>query len=158
MKIARSALTGPCSDLRHALARLVEEKKLAWTTTPLDVFPELKDTIYPALKQITIEQLLSHHAGIPSYHDRNAFKMLPEMSGSATEQRTRFAAWVLQHAPAVAPGTAGLYSNAEYAVAAAMAEHVTGSTWEALVTSLVLEPLGMHAIYGWPTTADKHQP
>jgi CubicO group peptidase (beta-lactamase class C family) len=39
-----------------------------------------------------------------------------------------------------------------------MAERVTGSSWEALVTSLVLEPLGMHAIYGWPVTADRHEP
>lgn len=32
------------------VARLIEAGKLSFTTTPLDVFPELKDTIHPALK------------------------------------------------------------------------------------------------------------
>jgi D-alanyl-D-alanine carboxypeptidase len=140
------------------IARLVEAEKLSWTTTPLDAFPELRDTIHPAFKQITIEQLLSHHAGIPPYTAISAFKVLPKISRSATEQRTMFTAWVLQHAPAVPPGTKGLYSNAGYVIAAAMAERVTGSTWEALVTKLVLDPLGMHATYGWPLTADRHEP
>ncbi len=142
------------------IARLVEAEKLFWTTTPLDVFPELKDTIHPAFKQITVEQLLSHHAGIPPFTHFNAKKIeaRAKLSGSATEQRSGFAAWVLQHAPAVPPGTKALYSNAGFVIAAAMAERVTGSTWEALVTSLVLEPLGMHAIYGWPLTADRHEP
>ena len=142
------------------IARLIEAGKLSWTTTPLDAFPDLKDSIHPALKAITLEQLLSHHAGIPPYTDTDdkEFKALPKLSGSPAEQRMKFAAWVLGHEPVVAPGTKGVYSNADYGIAAAMAERVTGSTWEALIASQVLEPLGIHAIFEWPAQSDRNQP
>ncbi len=142
------------------IARLIEAGKLSFATTPLDVFPELRDTIHPDFRRITIEQLLSHHAGIPAYTkiDGTEFKALPQLPGNGSEQRARFATWVLQHAPANSPGTKGLYSNAGVSIAAAMAERITGSSWEKLVTSEVLEPLGMHAIYGYPLTANRNEP
>jgi D-alanyl-D-alanine carboxypeptidase len=65
---------------------------------------------------------------------------------------------VLNHAPATEPGTKGLYSNAGYVIAAAMAERKTGLRWEDLVTSQILEPLGMHAIFGFPLSAGGNQP
>jgi D-alanyl-D-alanine carboxypeptidase len=142
------------------IARLIEAGKLSWTTTPLDAFPEMKDSIHPALKSITLEQLLSHHAGIPPYTDTDdkEFKALPKLRGSAAEQRMKFAEWVLRHEPVVAPGTKGVYSNADYAIAAAMAERVTGSSWEMLMASQVFEPLGIHAIFEWPAQSDSNQP
>ncbi len=142
------------------IARLVETGKLSWATTPLDVFPELRATLHPALKDVTLEQLLSHHAGIAPYSDSSEkeYKALPPISGSAVEQRIKFSAWVLQHKPALAPGKKGSYSNAGFVIAAAMAERVTGSSWEELVTAHVLEPLGIHAVYAWPATGDRGQP
>lgn len=119
----------------------------------------------PAFRHITIEQLLSHHAGIPPFDTvtvtllKNTWpKPWPKLSGSAMEQRSKFAASVLKHKPGVTPGTKGLYSNAGFAIAAAMAERRTGSSWEDLVTSQVLEPLGMHAIFGFPLSAGRNQP
>lgn len=147
------------------IARLVETGKLSWTTTALEIFPELGKTMHPAFRQITIEQLLSHHAGIPPFDTvtvtllKNTWpKPWPKLSGSAVEQRARFAALVLKHGPAITPGTQGLYSNAGFAIAAAMAERRTGSSWEDLVTSQVLEPLGMHATFGLPMSAGRNQP
>ncbi len=142
------------------IARLIEAGELSFATTPLDVFPELRDTIHPDFRRVSIEQLLSHHAGIPAYTkiDGTEFKALPQLSGNGSKQRARFASWVLQHAPANSPGTKGLYSNAGVCIAAAIAERITGSSWEKLVTSQVLEPLGMHAIYGYPLTVNKNQP
>ena len=137
------------------IARLVESGRLFWTTTPLDTFPELKETMHPAFRQITIEQLLSHHAGIPPYANPEAW---PQLSGSAVEQRSKFAASILEQAPAITPGTKGLYSNAGYVIAAAMAERKTKSSWEHLVTSEVLDPLRIHAIFGFPLSVDKNQP
>jgi CubicO group peptidase (beta-lactamase class C family) len=64
----------------------------------------------------------------------------------------------IRHTPAITPGTKGLYSNAGYAIATAMAERRTGASWEELVTSQVLEPLGMHAVFGFPLSADPNQP
>ncbi|MEP6961436.1 MAG: serine hydrolase, partial [Acidobacteriota bacterium] len=91
----------------------IEAGKLSWTSTPLDVFPEWKDTIHPAFRQITLEQLLSHHAGIAAYDYTGSkeFKALPKMNGNGPQQRMKFAAWVLQHPPAIPPGTKGLYSQ-----------------------------------------------
>ncbi len=142
------------------IARLIEAGKLSWTTTPLDVFPEMKESIHPAFRAITLEQLFSHYAGIPPYTDGDAkeFKELPKLKGSGAKQRLKFAEWVLKHEPAVAPGTKAVYSNAGYAIAAAMAERVTGSTWEDLIVSQVVNPLGIHAIFEWPATSDKNQP
>ncbi len=147
------------------IARLIEAGKLSWTTTALETFPELNKTMQPAFRHITIEQLLSHHAGIPPF-DKVTVTLLkktwpkpwPKLSGSAVEQRSKFAAFVLKHKPAVTPGTKGLYSNAGFAIAAALAERRTGSSWEDLVTSQVLEPLGMHAIFGFPLSAGRNQP
>ncbi|HEV3037795.1 MAG TPA: serine hydrolase domain-containing protein [Candidatus Angelobacter sp.] len=142
------------------IARLIEAGKLSWTTTPLDVFPEMKNEIHPAFKSITIEQLFSHYAGIPPYTDTDSreFKQLPKLDGSAAEQRLKFAQWVLKHEPVVTPGTKAVYSNAGYALVAAIAERVTGSTWEALMVSQVFDPLGIHAIFEWPATWNKDQP
>lgn len=142
------------------IARLIEAGKLSWTTTPLEIFPEMKDSIHPAFKSITLEQLLSHYAGIPPYTDTDSkeFKQLPKLTGGAAEQRLKFTQWVLKHEPVATPGTKAVYSNAGFALAAAMAERVTGSTWEDLMVSQVFNPLGIHAIFQWPATWDKNQP
>jgi D-alanyl-D-alanine carboxypeptidase len=137
------------------IARLVEEGQLRWTVTPLEIFPELKRTMHPAYRKVTIEQLLSHHAGIPPAAGPEAW---PHLSGNTVEQRSKFAASVLSHAPATKLGTKGLYSNAGYVIAAAMAERRTGLSWEDLVTAQVLEPLGMHAIFGFPLSVERNQP
>ena len=141
------------------IARVIQAGKLKWSTTPADVFPELNDAD-PALKRITVEQLLSHYAGLPPYEDTSdkEFKTLPKFAGNATEQRSQFTSWVLRHPPAVPPGTKPLYSNAGYAVAAAMAERVTGSTWEQLVTNEVLDPIGIHAAFAWPLAVGAGEP
>ena len=146
------------------IARLVEAGKLLWTTTALETFPELSKIMHPVFRHITLEQLLSHHAGIPPFSKVKPKQLgtwpkpWPKLSGSAVEQRSRFAALVLKHAPAITPGTKGLYSNAGFPIAAAMAERRTGLSWEDLVTSQVLEPLGMHAIFGFPLLAGRNQP
>ena len=137
------------------IARLVDAGKLSWTTTPLEIFPEWKEMMDPAFRHITIEELLSHHAGIPPF---TKVKTWPQLSGNAVEQRSQFAALVLKHAPAITPGTKGLYSNAGFVIAAAMAERRTASRWEDLVSSQVLKPLGIHAIFGFPLWADRNQP
>lgn len=54
------------------IARLIDTGKLKWATAPLDVFPEMKDSIHPAFKSITLEQLFSHNAGIPPYTDTDS--------------------------------------------------------------------------------------
>src|SRR3954470_22852546 len=47
-------------------AMLVEGGKIRWTSTVDEVFPELAATMDPAVRGVTLEQLLSHISGIPS--------------------------------------------------------------------------------------------
>lgn len=113
------------------------------------------ETMNRAYTSVTIEQLLSHPAGIPPYARPEDW---PDLSGRAVEQRSKFAALVLNHAPATKPGTTGLYSNADYVIAAAMAERKTGLCWEDLVKSQVLNPLGINAAFGFPLSVGVDQP
>src|SRR5262249_20400973 len=102
---------------------LVEEGKLSWTTTPLDLFPEWKKTVLPAYNDITITDLLSHHAGLSGYEDSDdpEFRDVKALAGSTLEQRIEFARRALHRKPVVTPRTTFRYSNGGYAVAAAMA-------------------------------------
>src|SRR5262245_55779342 len=111
------------------LASLVEEGRLSWSTASIDVFPELKETISPELRAVTVDLHLSHHAGISGFEDTDAkdFKSIPRLSGTPTERRAAFSAWALRSKPA-GPVGKGLYSNGGYAIAAAMAERLTGQS------------------------------
>ena len=136
------------------LAMLVEEGTLAWTTRPVDVFPELAGAIDPAFTDITLAQLLTHRAGIEPLLD---FAQVPPLPGSPAEQRYQGTALLLGLAPA-GPVGEFLYSNGGYGVAAAMAERVTGTPWEELMTDRLFTPLGIAPVFGWPGTGRPAQP
>lgn len=139
---------------------LVEEGKLSWTTTPLDVFPEWKDTILRDYQDVTITDLLSHHAGLAAYDDDGSpeFRAVRSLSGTPEQQRREFALAALRRKPAVPPKTKALYSNAGYSIAAAMAERVGGAPYETLMQSRLFTPLGIHPVLGWPAHDDAEQP
>jgi CubicO group peptidase (beta-lactamase class C family) len=137
---------------------LVEEKKLSWDTRILDVFPEWTKTIRPEYRDVTVADLLSHEAGLPPYGEDEEIKALPPFTGSHTERRREFSRYVLEHPPALAPHTAFQYSNAGFDVAAAMAERVSGRSWEELVRRRIFEPLHMRtAGFGWPARVWGHE-
>ncbi|MBI1851207.1 MAG: beta-lactamase family protein [Planctomycetes bacterium] len=148
---------GSCTKSMTATlcAMLVENKKLAWSTTIADVFPELGDTMNPAWRAVTLEQLLTHRGGVPS--DLSADGLwgnLWAFTGSPTEARHALTVGVVSHEPVSAPGTTYLYSNAGFAIAGHMAERVTGRAWEELMRERLFTPLGMtSAGFGAPGTA-----
>ncbi len=138
------------------LATLVEQKKLDWLSKPLEVFPDWRGTIHPAYSDITLNDLFRHRAGLPPFRDQ---KNAPEFRDyPAPAPRTEIAHWILQHPPIKAPGTVPAYSNAGPAIASAMAERVTGETWESLVRKRIFEPLGIEGGFGSPAAADPAQP
>ena len=141
------------------LGTLVEEGKLTWMTTLADAFPERRDSIAPAFRVVTIDLLLSHHAGISPFDDTDAkdFRSIPRLSGTPTERRAEFTAWVLRGKPA-GPVGKGLYSNGGYTIAGAIAERVTGESWESLVRARVFKPLGLTGAFSWSDSADLNQP
>jgi CubicO group peptidase (beta-lactamase class C family) len=79
-------------------------------------------------------------------------------SGPPMEQRKLFVARLLSGKPLFPPGTKHVYSNAGVALAGIMAERLTGRPYEALVDSLVFEPLGGRARFGNPGTDSVAQP
>ena len=141
------------------LATLVEEGKLSWTTTLAEVFPEMKDSISVEFRAVTIDQLLSHHAGVSPFEDTDDkdFKSIPKLSGTPRERRAAFTAWVLRGKPA-GPIGKGMYSNGGYAIAGVTAERVAGDSWESLVRARIFKPLGITGSFAWSDSADKNQP
>jgi CubicO group peptidase (beta-lactamase class C family) len=142
------------------IATLVEAGKLTWTTTLGDIFPEMRDSMSSAFRGVTVEQLLSHHAGVSPFKDTDDedFKRLPRLRGTPMERRLAFTARVLRGTPVVPPGTKAVYSNGGYTIAAAIAERVTGESWESLVRERVFRPLGINGTFAWSDSADVDQP
>src|SRR5712691_3048509 len=136
------------------LATLVEDGTLDWGTTPVDAMPEVVATIHPDHVGITLTQLLQHRAGIEPL---TSFSEVPPLPGSPTQQRRLGSALLLELPPPVPVGTY-LYSNGDYGIAAAMAEARTGKSWEELLQTRLLQPLGIHATVGWPAADDPNQP
>lgn len=141
------------------IATLVEQGKLSWTTRVLDVFPEFKDIIHPTLKEITLEQLLAHRAGIAAFEDDKDIASAPTFPGSATKQRLAFSKWLLARQAVAAPGTKKVYSNAGYAIAVAIAERVSGQSFEKLMEKRLFNPLKMKSAgFGWAARKNSKQP
>jgi CubicO group peptidase (beta-lactamase class C family) len=141
------------------LAVLVEEGKLSWSSTLGELFPELRPSMRPELRDVSIDLLLSHHAGISAFADTDDrdFRSIPRLQGTAREQRAPFTAWLLRENPAGLVGK-GLYSNGGYAVAGAIAERVTGESWETLIQTRIFDKLGLAGSFAWSDLPDLSQP
>jgi D-alanyl-D-alanine carboxypeptidase len=142
------------------LATLVEDGKLAWTTTLADVFPDLRDSMSPDFRAVTIDLLLSHHAGISPFSDTDDkdFRSIPRLSGTPREQRAAFTAWVLRGKPAGPVGEKAIYSNGGYTIAGAIAERIAGEDWESLVRARIFKPLELNGTFAWSNSPDVNQP
>lgn len=141
------------------LAILVEKHLLDWRTTVAEVFPDLGSRVNTAYSGVTLEQLLSHRAGIVTWEEDQEIALAPSVTGSPKQRRRAAVRWLLTQSPLAAPGTKHIYSNAGYLIAAAMAEEVTGVAWEQLVLENLARPLGLKSLgFGWPTDVDAAQP
>jgi CubicO group peptidase (beta-lactamase class C family) len=149
-------LLGSCTKAMTAtiMGMLVQQGKLKWTSTMGDIFPEMKAEMLPKYRDVTILELLSHHAGLPS----NATPSIPpgttkeywqNLNEPVMQQRYEYTKDYLcqPDSPAVealpAPGTTFMYSNVGYSIAATVEEKVTGKSWEDLLTNMLFKPLGM---------------
>jgi CubicO group peptidase (beta-lactamase class C family) len=136
------------------IATLVDQGLLSWTTKPADVLPGLAGSLDTGYANITLLDLLRHHAGIPADED---FDSIPTLTGTLRQQRVQASLMVLAMPPAVAPGTYR-YANVGYVIAASMAECVTDQDWRTLMNTRLFQPLGINAFYGWPTEHDADEP
>lgn len=122
---------------------LVDDGKLSWHSTIEEVFPELQETIRPAWRAVTLEQLLTHRSGAPDHPPFDLWAEALEQKGTPTEQRMAMVTGTISQAPQEPRGKKFIYSNEGYAIAGAMMERVTGKSWENLLRERLFEPLGM---------------
>ena len=140
------------------IASLVEHGIVKWSLTPQEAFPKIAAQIHPSLRSITLEQLLTHRAGIQPFEDDAEFEKLPLFKGSPTDMRRQFAEFLLRRG-ATSPVGEHIYSNAGYGLAGAMVESVTGKSWETLMRDYLFTPLGLRtAGFGWPARDHANEP
>jgi CubicO group peptidase (beta-lactamase class C family) len=142
------------SMLAMLIMRSVELGELYLEAPIYDLVPQLRSTGQPAYASVTLEQLLSHRAGIePLLFRQDIEEILPPFKGSAIEQRRQTLAFLMTRDPVATPGASFVYSNGGYAAAAAVLEAVTGKSYERLIDERVFTPLGIKGTIGWPGQA-----
>lgn len=150
---------GSCTKAMTAtlIGMLVHEEKLDWDDPVLSFFPEFTDSALEDYREITVRDLLSHRAGLVAATDGMSpeAQSLHELTGTPRQMRRQAVELFLSMEPPVSPRSESRYSNAGYAIAAAIAEEVTDRPWEDLLRAYVFEPMRMeHAGFGWPATTD----
>lgn len=133
---------------------LVDEGRITWQTKLADVFPTEAKTMHAGWKDVTLEQLLSNRGGAPEdLNPSGIWSQLWAHPGTPREQRRFLLQKLTALAPAAAPGTRYIYSNAGFALAGAMLEQVANQSWEDLLAARVFVPLGMtDGGFGVPAT------
>lgn len=134
-------------------AGLVEAGEISWTTTVAESFPGFAEQIHPDYRDVTLEQLLTHRSGAPGEVPGDLWKAAWAAEGTPAEQRTSFLKGILARKPKAEAGTEMIYSNAGYTIAGGMLERASERTWEALMHSMLFEPLAMDSAgFGAPAT------
>ncbi|MDB5391608.1 MAG: beta-lactamase [Planctomycetaceae bacterium] len=136
------------------IARLIESGRMQWSDTVGSLFPE--DSVHEDWKTVTIKQLLTDTAGAPANFPKDVWLQRPALGPECTQARRKAVLNVIADQPASPPGKKHMYSNVGYTIAGAMAEKVTGVTWEDLVKREVFEPLKLtESGFGPPRSGDK---
>ena len=150
-------LIGSCAKAFTATtaAILVEEGRLNWETTLRDVFPDLD--MLPEYENITVEQLLSHRAGLPKNLKEGKASWLIDYEfdkkrGSSPEiLRLQYLEKTLQSKLINPPGLRLHYSNSGYLIVGSILEKILGQTYESLRAEKIFQPLDIKtAGYGIP--------
>ena len=150
-------LIGSCAKSFTATlaAILVEEGRLSWETTLRDVFPDLD--MLPDYENITVEQLLSHRAGLPKNLKEGKASWLIDYEfdkrrGSSPEiLRLQYLEKTLQSKLINPPGQVIHYSNSGYLIVGSILEKISGQTYESLRAEKIFQPLDIKtAGYGIP--------
>ncbi|MEK5031630.1 serine hydrolase domain-containing protein [Paenibacillus sp. FSL R7-0302] len=114
---------------------------LAFTDDVSNYLPEFAPTYKGEKAKITINQLLSHTSGIPSW----SIRLIPE--GSDKEQLAATIHKMSSLKLDTDPGSAYQYATVNYDILAAIIEQVTGMSYQDYVTQHILKPLGMNDSY-----------
>ena len=119
-----------------AILQLIEEGKIALNDPVSKFFPD-----YPESgKIITIEHLLTHTSGIPSYTSKPGFVAKSLMDISVSDMVNSFKTDALEFEP----GSAFRYNNSGYFLLGAIIEKVSGETYANYIAKRIFTPLGMN--------------
>ncbi|MDX1904996.1 MAG: serine hydrolase domain-containing protein [Thermonemataceae bacterium] len=133
------------------IAKYVEKGKLKWTTKFFDLFPEWKEKSKADYSDITLQDLLSHKAGIWPFQGGEDDPQIPDFKGTKPEKRKQFGLFVLTLEPVkLDEQNPFIYSNAGYTLATLMVEKVTGKSWEQLVEKVFNKDLKLIVKLSWP--------
>ncbi|HEV7351815.1 MAG TPA: serine hydrolase domain-containing protein [Brevundimonas sp.] len=135
------------------VARYVEQGRLGWEARLGELLPEI--AMDAAWRQTPLTALLAHEGGL-----LDTDLIGPAWLASAradtrplAAQRAAFAAEALVRPPTGTPG-AFAYGNANYIVAGAALEALTGQSWEAQMQAELFAPLGMACAGFGPPAGD----
>jgi CubicO group peptidase (beta-lactamase class C family) len=119
-----------------AIGMLVDEGRMRWDEPVRTYLPNLAFADPYLTANVTMRDLLSHRTGLAA---ANGSWRLTNIGADEIVRRARFI-------PVAAPvRTTLIYSNVGYALAGQAAASAAGMPWEALVTTRILQPLGMRA-------------
>ncbi|MCC6153490.1 MAG: beta-lactamase family protein, partial [Candidatus Hydrogenedentes bacterium] len=136
------------------IARLIEAGKMKWDDTVGEILSEA--SIHEEWKAVTLRQLLTHTSGAPANFPTSVMFKRPKIGADSTAARREAVLKIIAEKPETKPGTVHCYSNVGFTIAGAMAEKVTGESWDALVKREVFDPLSLtSAGFGPPTSVDK---
>lgn len=124
-----------------AIILLKEEGRLAYSDDVSDYLPTFVPTFRGEKANITINQLLAHTSGIPSW----SIRLIPE--GTTSEMLGNTIHNISDIALDTYPGTEYQYATVNYDILAMIIENVTGISYQDYVTQNVLLPLGMTDSY-----------
>ena len=148
---------GSCTKSMTATlaAMLVEDGKIKWNSTIVEIFPEFKPDIHKSYHSTTLEQLLSMTGGVPNVFEKYKKLWTQIYSNKKTmtpvEQRAFLFKEVLKQNSAYRVGKSYIYSNSSATIAGMMLEKVSGKPWEELVQKRLAEPLKIESLgFGAP--------
>ncbi|MEK3792937.1 serine hydrolase domain-containing protein [Paenibacillus sp. FSL R7-0204] len=124
-----------------AVIMLQDQGALKYTDDVSQYLPEFAPAYKGEKAKITINHLLAHTSGIPSW----SIRLIPE--GSGKEQLTSTIHNISSLALDTQPGSAYQYATVNYDILAAVIERVTGMSYQDYVTEHILKPLGMNDSY-----------
>jgi CubicO group peptidase (beta-lactamase class C family) len=113
-------------------------KKFSWSTTILDVFPELAATINPAYVNTTVEQLMMHTSGMPYMPLTEGADEFANITSSLVGRRYEY----VKAAVIDPPQSPSPYGGGSIIVAA-MLERITAVSWENLMNTWVYDDITM---------------
>ena len=123
-----------------AIAMLVDEKRMRWDEPVRTYLPELVLPDSYMTRNTSIRDLLSHRSGL------QAGNFMWRFTGYDRAESLRRMRWLRSEAPF---RTGFVYSNIGYTAAGEASARASGTDWESLIRSRIIEPLQLQDTYLW---------